>query len=607
MEKRYWSYSFVSPLFMFGEVLMETTIPLVMAQIVDVGIKNSDSDFVIRYGLLMVVMASFSLFCGAMCGRISSLAAFGFSKNLRKKLFKRVQDFSFSNMDRFGTDSLVTRLTTDVTNLQNMYQNVIRTAVRSPIMLIFGTVMACRINARLALIFFIVIPVLAAVLIAIVRIVYPRFREMLKKYDNLNRVVQENLIAIRVVKAFVRGEHENAKFDAIAEDLQRTQVSAEKIVILNMPIMHLMIYGCIVSALWFGGNMVLSGSMQVGGLISFISYITQILMSLMMLSRLFVMFILSRTSLSRVMEIIDEKVEIISPVILSEAKNPQICTDLHRLEYKTEAGKVSPTLQPPTAFSAPPSAGTPRNAPCDIDFQHVFFSYDKKMEHAVLSDINLSIPQGSTVGILGGTGSSKSTLVQLIPRLYEVTGGAVLVGGKDVREWNLTDLRKKIGFVLQKNTLFSGTIAENLRWGNENATDEDLIAACQASDAHGFVSSFPAGYQTDLGQGGVNLSGGQKQRLCIARALVKKPSILILDDSTSAVDTATDLRIRNALRSSLPETTKLIIAQRIASVQDADCIIVLDAGTINGIGTHEELMQNNQIYREVYESQMSEN
>ena len=567
METRYWLYSFVSPLFMVGEVLMETTIPLVMAQIVDVGIKNADSDFVIRYGLLMVVMASFSLFCGAMCGRISSLAAFGFSKNLRKKLFKKVQDFSFSNMDRFGTDSLVTRLTTDVTNLQNMYQNLIRTAVRSPIMMIFGTIMAFSINARLALIFFIVIPILAVVLALIVVLSYPRFRLMLAKYDRLNKIVQENLIAIRVVKAFVRGAHENEKFDAVAEDLQRTQVSAEKIVILNMPIMHLMIYGCIVSTLWFGGNMVVSENMQVGALISFISYVTQILMSLMMLSRLFIMFIMSRASLTRIMEVLEEEIEI-------------------------ENGKVKIENT---------------KSPCDIDFQHVFFSYDKKMEHAVLSDINLSIPQGSTVGILGGTGSSKSTLVQLIPRLYEVTDGSVLVGGKDVREWNLTDLRKKIGFVLQKNTLFSGTIAENLRWGNENATDEDLIAACQASDAHGFVSSFPEGYQTDLGQGGVNLSGGQKQRLCIARALVKKPSILILDDSTSAVDTATDLRIRNALRSSLPETTKLIIAQRIASVQDADCIIVLDAGTINGIGTHEELMQNNQIYREVYESQMSEN
>ena len=584
LEKRYWLYTVLSPLFMLGEVGMETTIPLVMARLVDVGIKNADSDFVIRHGLMMVAMATFSLFCGAMCGRISSLAAFGFSKNLRRKLFGKVQDFSFSNMDHFGTDSLVTRLTTDVTNLQNMYQNIIRTAVRSPVMMIFGTIMASRINARLALIFFVVIPLLAIILIAIVRVVYPRFRQMLKKYDNLNRVVQENLIAIRVVKAFVRGEHENGKFDSIAEDLQRTQVGAEKIVILNMPVMQLMIYGCITSALWFGGNMVISGKMQTGGLISFISYVTQILMSLMMLSRLFVMFILSRTSLSRVMEILDEEIEI-----------------------SNEDGEVSPYA--PTQLVATPSAGTLADfhAPNDIEFSHVYFSYDKKMEHSVLSDINLSIPKGSTVGILGGTGSSKSTLVQLIPRLYEVTEGAVKVGGVDVRQWDVKSLREKIGFVLQKNTLFSGSIADNLRWGNENATDEDLIAACKASDAHNFIQAFPDGYDTKLSQGGVNLSGGQKQRLCIARALVKKPEILILDDSTSAVDTATDLRIRNALRSSLPETTKLIIAQRIASVQDADFIIVLEAGKINGIGRHEDLMKSNQIYREVYESQMSEN
>ena len=569
MEKRYWLFTALSPLFMFGEVFMETTIPLVMALLVDVGIKNQDINFVLRHGLLMILMASFSLFSGSMCGRLSSVAAFGFSKNLRKKLFARVQSFSFSDMDKFGTDSLVTRLTTDVTSLQNMYQNLIRTAVRSPIMLIFGTIMATKINARLALIFFIVIPVLAAVLITIIIIVYPRFREMFKKYDKLNQVVQENLIAIRVVKSFVRTDYENQKFDTIADDLQKTQVGAEKIVILNMPVMQLMVYGCITSALWFGGNMVIFGQMKTGELISFISYVTQILMSLMMLSRLFVMFILSRTSLSRIMEILD-------------ADN----------EEEVEG------------------ANLPATPPCDnfsIEFRNVFFSYDTKMEHAVLSDINLYIPQGATVGILGGTGSSKSTLVQLIPRLYEVTEGSVLVGGLDVRDWDLTSLRKKIGFVLQKNVLFSGTIAENLRWGNENASDEELIEACKASDAHDFVSAFPEGYKTDLGQGGVNLSGGQKQRLCIARALVKKPEILILDDSTSAVDTATDLRIRSALRTTLPGTTKIIIAQRIASVQDADFIVVLENGRINATGTHEELLENSQIYREVWESQMSEN
>ena len=584
---------------MFGEVSMETTIPLVMARIVDVGIKTADQNFVLKNGMLMVLMASFSLFCGAMCGRLSSVAAFGFSKNLRKKLFSRVQAFSFSNMDHFGTDSLVTRLTTDVTALQNMYQNIIRTLVRSPIMLIFGTIMATKINARLALIFFIVIPILAAVLITIVLIVYPRFRQMLKKYDKLNRVVQENLIAIRVVKSFVRGEYENAKFDEITEDLQRTQVGAEKIVILNMPVMQLMVYACIISALWFGGKMVINAQMQTGELISFISYITQILMSLMMLSRLFVMFILSRTSLGRIMEVLDEEIEIRNEKegVRSEERDDSASSVI---SSETKLSRVSVKAVPEPH---------PRNAPSNytIEFQNVSFSYDKKMEHSVLQNINLSIPEGSTVGILGGTGSSKTTLVSLIPRLYEVTKGSVLVGGIDVRQWDLTALRKKIGFVLQKNVLFSGTIAENLRWGNETATDEELVSACKAADAHNFVSSFPKGYETDLGQGGVNLSGGQKQRLCIARALVKKPEILILDDSTSAVDTATDLRIRSALRSSLPDTSKIIIAQRIASVQDADFIIVMDAGKIKAVGTHEELLKANEIYKETYESQMSEN
>ena len=599
MEKRFYLYTVLSPIFMFGEVSMETTIPLVMARIVDVGIKTADQNFVLKNGMLMVLMASFSLFCGAMCGRLSSVAAFGFSKNLRKKLFSRVQAFSFSNMDHFGTDSLVTRLTTDVTALQNMYQNIIRTLVRSPIMLIFGTIMATKINARLALIFFIVIPILAAVLITIVLIVYPRFRQMLKKYDKLNRVVQENLIAIRVVKSFVRGEYENAKFDEITEDLQRTQVGAEKIVILNMPVMQLMVYACIISALWFGGKMVINAQMQTGELISFISYITQILMSLMMLSRLFVMFILSRTSLGRIMEVLDEEIEIRNEKegVRSEERDDSASSVI---SSETKLSRVSVKAVPEPH---------PRNAPSNytIEFQNVSFSYDKKMEHSVLQNINLSIPEGSTVGILGGTGSSKTTLVSLIPRLYEVTKGSVLVGGIDVRQWDLTALRKKIGFVLQKNVLFSGTIAENLRWGNETATDEELVSACKAADAHNFVSSFPKGYETDLGQGGVNLSGGQKQRLCIARALVKKPEILILDDSTSAVDTATDLRIRSALRSSLPDTSKIIIAQRIASVQDADFIIVMDAGKIKAVGTHEELLKANEIYKETYESQMSEN
>ncbi len=549
---------------MVGEVLMETTIPLVMAKIVDVGIAERNQDFVIRYGFLMVAMAFFSLFCGSMCGWISSVAAFGFSKNLRRNLFKKVQDFSFSNMDRFGTSSLVTRLTTDVTNIQNMYQNLIRTAVRCPLMLIFGTVMSCLISVNLAAIFFVVIPLLASVIICITVKVYPRFSQMFKKYDRLNNIVQENLIAIRVVKSFVRKNHECDKFDFVVEDLRNTQVGAEKIVILNIPIMLLMVYGCIVSALWFGGNMILSGKLTTGQLISFLSYISQTLMSLMMLGRMFVMFIMSRAAIARISEVLDEKIDIADG-----------------------CGKLG-------------SGGS-------IDFEHVYFSYDGKKEHHVLKDVNIHIPSGATVGILGGTGSSKSTLVQLIARLYDVNEGIIKVGGVNVKDYHLKDLRKKIGFVLQKNVLFSGTISQNLRWGNESATDEEIALACKASDASSFIESFPKKYETELGQGGVNLSGGQKQRLCIARALLKRPEILILDDSTSAVDTATDLRIRSSLKNFLPGTTKLIIAQRIASVQDADFIIVLDGGCVSDAGTHVQLMQRNAIYRETYESQMSEN
>lgn len=567
MEKKYWVFTAISPLFMVGEVLMETSIPLVMAKIVDVGIKNLDSVFVIKYGILMISMALFSLFCGAMCGRTSSVAAFGFSKNLRKKLFARVQEFSFSNVDKFSTSSLVTRLTTDVTNVQNMYQNVIRSMIRSPMMLIFGTVMACTISLKLAVIFFVVTPVLFIVLLLIVWIVYPRFRKLFEKYDSLNRVVQENLIAIRVVKAFVRRKHEDEKFDRIADDLRQAQVNAEKIVILNLPVMQMTIYMCIVAALWFGGNFVLDGEMLVGELISFISYVSQVLMSLMMLSRLFVMFIMSRASVQRIEEVLDEKIEIENhPDNLPLTKNP-----------------------------------------AEVDFENVCFSYDKKEEHSVLVDINLHIPAGSVVGILGGTGSSKSTLVQMIPRLYDVQKGSVKVGGKDVKNWDLEELRKKIGFVLQKNVLFSGTIADNLRWGNDGATDEEIVEAAKAADADEFVSRFPDGYKTELGQGGVNLSGGQKQRLCIARALLKKPSVLVMDDSTSAVDTATDLRIRNALKNLLPGTTKIIIAQRITSVENSDFIVVMNEGKIDGIGTHDELLKTNKIYQEVYESQMSAN
>ena len=470
-------------------------------------------------------------------------------------------------MDKFGTGTLVTRLTTDVTNLQNMYQNVIRSMVRSPLMLISGTVMACFINKELALIFFVTVPFLAILLAFIAVTAYPRFKLMFEKYDLMNTIVQENLIAIRVVKAFVRGNFESKKFEKIAGQVRDAQVKAEKIVITNGPVMQLTIYMCICAALWFGGNKVLAGKMRTGELISFLTYITQILMSLMMLSMMFVQFILSRASITRVCEVLD------SPSGEQERFDSNLVKDFSN----------------------------------SIEFDHVYFSYDGRIENCVLSDICLKIPSGATVGIIGGTGSSKTTLVSLIPRLYDCLSGAVKVGGIDVKKIDLESLRKSIGVVLQKNVLFSGTIAENLRWGNENATQADLIQACIAADAHDFVSSFPNGYDTVLEQGGVNLSGGQKQRLCLARALVKKPSILILDDSTSAVDTATDSRIQKSLKECLSGTTKIIIAQRINSVQNADIIVVLDEGKINGIGTHQKLIAENKIYREVYDSQLGQN
>jgi ATP-binding cassette, subfamily B, multidrug efflux pump len=586
LEKKYRIFTCMSPLTMIGEVVMETLIPLIMAHIIDTGIANHDIQYVVRTGAIMVVASMLSLSCGVMGGRFAAVAALGFSRNLRRNLFAKVQHYSFKNMDKFGTASLVTRLTTDVTNMQNVYQQVIRGMVRAPFMLITGTVMACFINKDLAVLFFIIIPILAVMLGVIATKAYPRFREMFKKYDLLNTTVQENLTAIRVVKSYVRGEYEDKKFDDVADSLRNTQLRAEKIVILNMPIMQLVIYLCIIVVLWFGGNMIVAGKMQTGELISFITYITQILMSLMMLSMMFVMLILSRASLNRIVEVLDEDIDIKNPADKSEAEVHALTDSVETITTKNYFSKVLDG---------------------SIDFNHVYFSYDGRRDNCVLTDVDIHIKSGQTVGILGGTGSSKSTLVQLVPRLYDVIDGTVQVGGVDVRKYDLTVLRNDVGMVLQKNVLFSGTIKENLRWGNNNASDNELVAACKASDADEFVSAFPQGYDTMLEEGGVNLSGGQKQRLCIARALLKKPKILILDDSTSAVDTATDSRIRHALRSSLPDTTKLIIAQRIASVQDADVIFVLDDGKISGFGTHEELLASNTIYREVYDSQMSKN
>ena len=564
LEKKYKVCSVLSPVSMIGEVLLEIVIPLFMARIIDVGIANGDLSYVLKVGLIMVGLSCLSLLFGALGARFSAVAALGFSRNLRRNLFSKIQDFSFGNLDRFSTSSLVTRLTTDVTNVQNTYQMIIRLCFRAPFMLVSGTVMACVINRNLSVIFFVAIPVLAFFLALIGIKAFPRFSKMMKQYDNMNATVQENLTAIRVVKSFVRTPFENKKFSDSADAVRRAQVNAEKLVIFTSPIMQLVVYSCVILSLWFGGHMVVAGNMQTGELISFITYIGQILMSLMMLSMIFIMLVLSRASISRIVEVLDEDPEI---------KNPD-----------AEATEEVPDGS--------------------IDFKDVRFSYSKREDNCVLSGINLHIDSGQMIGVIGGTGSSKTTLVSLVPRLYDVLSGSVSVGGIDVKKYNLTALRDSVAMVLQKNVLFSGTIRDNLRWGNEDATDEEIEQACIAADAHEFI---PNGYDTDLGQGGVNISGGQKQRLCIARALLKKPKILILDDSTSAVDTATDARIRKALRNQLPETTKIIIAQRINSVQDADKIYVLDNGMIDGCGTHEELLENNKIYREVYDSQQSQN
>ena len=543
---------------------MEVLIPLLMAKIVDVGITSHNIQYVVRTGLLMIGAACLSLTFGILSGRFAALASTGFSHNLRRNLFGKVQDLAFSNMDKFGTASLVTRLTSDVTNAQNTYQMVIRICVRSPAMLVFAVIMSFNIDRELASFLLIVIPVLGAVLALIGFKAFPRFREMLKQYDKLNSNVQENLTGIRVVKSFVQEDSESKKFSATAEKLRNAQLKAERIIIFNMPVLQLTMYTCIIVLLWSGGNRIIAGSMQPGELISFLTYINQILMSLMMISMIFVMLILSRASISRIMEVLDEEPAIKEPV--AENANQQ-------------------TIQ----------SGS-------IEFQNVSFSYTEQGT-PVLSNINLSIPSGITVGIIGGTGSSKSTLVQLIPRLYDVMDGKVLVDGKDVRSLSLETLRQAVGMVLQKNVLFSGTIRENLLWGDKKASQQEIEAACQHADADNFIKGFPQGYDTVLGQGGVNLSGGQKQRLCIARALLTKPRILILDDSTSAVDTATDARIRQSLRNSLPDTTKIIIAQRITSIQDADMIVVLDDGNIAATGTHTQLLETCGIYREVYESQ----
>lgn len=559
---KYKKQAILSPVCILGEVAMEVLIPYVMASIINDGIKKDDVGHVALMGLLMIGMALVSLAFGAIAGRFSAVAAVGFAKNLRKALFEKVQSFSFSNVDKFSTASLTTRLTTDVTNVQMSFMMFIRTAVRAPMMLIFALIMAITANARLSLVFLCAIPVLAIAIAMIMTKAHPRFKAMLTLYDNMNGRVQENLIGIRTVKAFVREDYEKKKFTESTEAVRAAQVNAEKLIIMTMPFMQLCMYTSIIAILYFGSNIIVGGDMLTGELTQFITYVTQILMSLMMLSFLFMMFVISRASIQRIYDVLTEEVDIVSPE-----------------NAVTEVASGS------------------------VRFKNVSFSYFKDMNNLALEKVNIDIKSGETIGIIGGTGSSKTTFVQLIPRLYDTTDGQVLVGGRDVREYDLEALRNQVAMVLQKNVLFSGTIKDNLKWGNAEATDEEIIEACKQACAHDFITSFPDGYDQNLGQGGVNVSGGQKQRLCIARALLKKPKILILDDSTSAVDTATDANIRKAFRENLGDVTTFIIAQRISSVKDADRIIVMDDGKITDVGTHAELLEKSEIYREVYDSQ----
>lgn len=551
-----------------GEVIFEVVIPLLMANLIDFGIDAGNMNYVLKMGIVLLLAAAGQLFCGVISGKFAAEASSGFARNLRHDMFYKVQTFSFSNIDKFSTASIVTRLTTDVTNLQNTYQMIIRMAVRSPLMAVFSLIAAFSIDTKLSLIFLAIIPILCGGLYLIMTKTHPIFQRVFKTYDKLNGVVQENLHGIRVVKSFVREDHEEEKFNTISERIYKDFRKAEQQLAWNAPLMQICMYSAVLLISWFGARAIVACGgdaalgLSTGELLSLISYATQILMSLMGLSMIFVMLTMSRTSGERVVEILDETPDITTP--------------------------DEPVHTVPDG---------------SITFDHVQFSYHKNNGKPVLSDINLSIPAGATVGIIGGTGSSKSSLVQLIPRLYDVQQGAVKVGGIDVRRYDLDALRGEVAMVLQKNVLFSGTIKENLRWGNENATDEELVHACQLAQADDFIRVFPNGYDTYIEQGGTNVSGGQKQRLCIARALLKQPKILILDDSTSAVDTRTDALIRDAFAKEIPDTTKIIIAQRIASVQDADMILVLDDGKIMDCGRHEELLKSSPIYREVYESQ----
>lgn len=555
--------SIYTPLYVTAEVIMEVAIPLLMARLIDFGINKGNMDYILKIGIILVVFTLISLFFGMLSGRYAARASAGFARNLRKDMYYNVQNFSFFNIDKYETSGIVTRLTTDVTNVQNSYQMLIRIAVRCPLMLIFALFMTFNISKELTLVYIGIIPVLSICIFILFKNAYPIFEKVFKTYDKLNNVVQENLMGIRVVKSYVREDFEKEKMSQVSEQIYNYYSKAEKLIALNMPLMQFCVYACMILISWFGAKLIVGSAMTTGQLTSLFTYTMQIMMSLMMLSFVLVMITMSRASAERIVEILEEKSD------LSNNEKPI---------YEVPNGSVI--------------------------FNDVNFSYSKNKDKLCLSNVNIEIKSGETVGIIGGTGTSKTTLVQLIPRLYDTTTGVVKVGGIDVKEYDIETLRNEVAMVLQKNTLFSGTISENLRWGRESASEEELIRVCKLAQAHEFINNFPDKYNTYIEEGGSNVSGGQKQRLCIARALLKKPKILILDDSTSAVDTKTDALIRKALRDEIPDTTKFIIAQRISSIEDADKIMVMDEGKIHGFGTHEELIKTNSIYKEVYQSQM---
>lgn len=569
MVKRLWPYMhkykrylILSCICVIAETAFELVIPTLMADIIDVGVANGDKNYIIMKGLTMAGCALIALLLGIVYARFAATAGQGFGAELRKDEFEKVQNFSFANTDHFSTSSLITRLTSDVTILQTAICNGIRPLVRAPVMLLMALIFTFTINAELTFVFLIATPILAIGLFIIVRKVGPMYRLMQSSIDQVNTIVQENLNAIRVVKSYVRGEYEEEKFEKVNENLRFNSEHAFRTSVWNMPLFQYVMYGTIVCIIWFGGQMIFAGTMKVGELTGFLSYVMQILNSLMMISAVFLMLTRSIASCERIIAVLDEV----------------------------------PSIQDPDEKQTVVETG-------DIEFDHVYFKYKEKAKEFVLSDINLHIPSGTTLGILGGTGSAKTSLVQLIPRLYDVSEGSVFIGGKNVKEFSVEHLRDAVGMVLQKNVLFSGTIKDNLLWGNKHASDKDIEWACHIACVDEFINQFPQKYETDLGQGGVNVSGGQKQRLCIARALLKHPKVLILDDSTSAVDTATEASIREGL-ASLKDTTKIIIAQRVSSVQHADSIVILDDGKINAIGTHDELLKNNPIYQDIYYSQM---